>query len=225
MLHKTISFTVALFLLSVAFLAQPTLAETKAANTMAVCGCGKVFVPDAKTEFLSYGGKQYACCSHECHLSAGKNPAEAAKMWQAAYTKVMSGGKKTREDVYAEIQAMMGVVPSMFKSLPDESLSLEWDLFKQVQFMPGAIPNKYRELIGVAVAAAMKCQYCSYYHTQVAKLNGATDAEIEDATHYAKSSAGWSTYINGLQIDYGQFKREVDQACSYVKSTQANTEK
>jgi AhpD family alkylhydroperoxidase len=225
MFQKAVILATALLLMAVVLSAPAAMAQQKAANTLAVCGCGKMFVPDAKTEYLSYGGKQYACCSHECHLSAGKNPAEAAKMWQAAYTKTMSGGKKTREDVYAEIQAMMGVVPTMFKTLPDEALSMEWDLFKQVQFMPGAIPNKYRELIGVAIAASMKCHYCAYYHTQVAKLNGATDAEIEDAVHYAKSSAGWSTYINGLQINFDQFKREVDQACAYVKSANASTDK
>jgi hypothetical protein len=56
---------------------------------------------------------------------------------------------------------------------------------------------------------------------EVAKLFGATDEEIEDAVHYAKSSAGWSTYINGLQLDYEQFKDEVLQACEHVHSMQA----
>lgn len=225
MFKKAAILATVLLLMAVVISAPAALAQQKSANTLAVCGCGKMFVPDAETEYLSYGGKQYACCTHECHVSAVKNPAEAVKMWQAAYAKTMSGGKKTREDVYAEIQGMMGVVPTMFKSLPDETLSMEWYLFKQVQFMPGAIPNKYRELIGVGIAAAIKCHYCAYYHTQVAKLNGATDAEIEDALHYAKSSAGWSTYINGMQINFDQFKREVDQACNYVKSANASIDK
>lgn len=64
-------------------LASPPKAEKPAANTLAVCGCGKVFVPDEKTEYLSAGGKQYACCSHECHemasQMAAKDPAAAAK--------------------------------------------------------------------------------------------------------------------------------------------------
>jgi len=105
--------------------------------------------------------------------------------------------------------------------VPDSSLDLEWQLFKRVQFDDGPIPNKYRELIGVAIAATTKCRYCSVYHTEVAKLNGATDAEIEDAVHYAKSSAGWSTYINGLQLDYDQFKAEVLEACEHVRSAVA----
>ncbi len=56
------------------------------------------------------------------------------------------------------------------------------------------------------------------YHTEVAKLNGATPEEIEDAVHYAKSSAGWSTYLNGLQVDYDTFKEEIRQACDHVRA-------
>ena len=126
-----------------------------------------------------------------------------------------------REQVYKEMEQMFGFVPSMFKAVPDSSLELEWQLFKRVQFDEGAIPNKYRELIGLAVSAVSKCHYCAYYHTELAKLNGATEAEIEDALHYAKSSAGWSAYINGLQLDYGEFTAEIDAACEHVRRMQA----
>jgi AhpD family alkylhydroperoxidase len=126
-----------------------------------------------------------------------------------------------REQIYKEIEDMFGLVPSMFKSVPDSSLELEWKLFKRVQLEEGPIPNKYRELIGVAISAISKCRYCAVYHTELAKLNGASDAEIEDAVHYAKSSAGWSTYINGLQVDFETFKDEVSRACKHVRSVQA----
>jgi AhpD family alkylhydroperoxidase len=127
-----------------------------------------------------------------------------------------------RKEIYKEIEGIFGLVPSMFKSIPDSSLELEWQLFKRVQFDQGAIPNKYRELIGVAISAVTKCRYCAFYHTELAKLNGATDAEIEDAVHYAKSSAGWSAYINGLQLDYEQFRKEVLQACEHARSAGAS---
>jgi AhpD family alkylhydroperoxidase len=126
----------------------------------------------------------------------------------------------SREKVYRDIEEMFGFVPSFFKEVPDSSLELEWQLMKRVQFEEGAIPNKYRELIGVAISAVSKCRYCSLFHTEIAKLNGATDAEIEDAVHFAKSSTGWSTYINGLQIDYDEFKQEVKRAADYVRSKQ-----
>ena len=126
----------------------------------------------------------------------------------------------TRQEVYKEIEQMFGLVPAMFKAIPDSSLELEWKLFKRVQLEEGPIPNKYRELIGVAISAVSKCRYCSYFHTELAKLNGASEAEIEDAVHYAKSSAGWSAYINGLQLDYDEFKSEVSRACEHVRKMQ-----
>jgi AhpD family alkylhydroperoxidase len=132
------------------------------------------------------------------------------------------GAVMLKKEIYNEIEQTFGLVPSMFKSIPDSSLEMEWKLFKQVQFEEGPIPNKYRELIGVAVSAISKCHYCSFYHTELAKLNGATDAEIEDAVHYAKSSAGWSTYVNGMQIDFDQFKSEVLKACDHVRSMQGH---
>lgn len=127
----------------------------------------------------------------------------------------------SRQSVYKEMEEMFGLVPSFFKHLPDSSLELEWNLMKQVQLAEGPIPNKYRELIGLAIAAVTKCPYCAFFHTELAKVNGATEAEIEDAVHFAKSTAGWSTYVNGLQIDYEQFKSEVLQACEHVRSVQA----
>ena len=127
----------------------------------------------------------------------------------------------TRTEVYNEITETFGLVPSMFKAIPDSSLELEWQLFKRVQMEEGPIPNKYRELIGLAIAGVTKCRYCAFYHTELAKLFGATDEEIEDALHFAKSTVGWSTYVNGLQIDFDQFKDEILQACEHVRSTQA----
>jgi AhpD family alkylhydroperoxidase len=127
-----------------------------------------------------------------------------------------------RQEVYQDVEQMMGLVPAFIKALPDSSIVQEWELFKKVQIEETAIPNKYRELIGVGVAAVMRCKYCSYYHSEIAKLWGATDAEIEDAVHFAKASAGWSTYINGLQMDYDEFKHEIDKSCEHIRQAQMN---
>jgi len=127
----------------------------------------------------------------------------------------------TRQQVYQDIEGVFGSVPGFFKLVPDSSLELEWELFKRVQLQEGPVPNKYRELIGVGIAAATRCRYCTFYHTELAKLHGATDAEIEDAVHYAKASAGWSAYLNGLQVDYEQFRAEIRAACEHVRSQHA----
>ena len=75
-------------------------------------------------------------------------------------------------------------------------------------------------MIGIAVSSATKCNYCTYFHTEAARLFGATEEEIENAVHYAKMSTGWSTYVNGLQIDLEQFKEEVTRMFEYVHSNQ-----
>jgi AhpD family alkylhydroperoxidase len=127
----------------------------------------------------------------------------------------------TRNDVYREIEGMFGAVPSFVKMLPDNSLESQWHSMKQSQFDEGPIPNKYRELIGVAISAVTKCKYCAYFHTEAAKLNGATEAEITDAVRFAQSSAGWSAWINGMQVDFTQFQKEVQQICTHVRAAQS----
>ena len=126
----------------------------------------------------------------------------------------------TRQEVYDEIEQTLGLVPTMFKAIPDSQLEAEWRVFKQVQIDDGPIPCKYRELIGLAIAGVTRCRYCAFYHTEIAKLFGATDEEIENALHFAKTSVGWSAYVNGLQLDFEQFKDEILQACEHVRSQQ-----
>lgn len=126
-----------------------------------------------------------------------------------------------RERIYKEMEGALGMVPGFFQKLPDTTLEAEWELFKHSQMEEGAIPNKYRELIGLAIAGVTKCRYCTFYHTELAKLNGASEAEIEDAVHFAKQTAGWSAYINGLQVNYEQFTADVVNVCNHLRSTRA----
>lgn len=80
----------------VSFLALATvlLALTAAAwagvpsNSVAVCGCGMVFSPDANTKYIEHEGHKYACCTEGCHAMASKDPAAAAKSSQAAVDKL-----------------------------------------------------------------------------------------------------------------------------------------
>jgi AhpD family alkylhydroperoxidase len=123
-----------------------------------------------------------------------------------------------RQEIYRDIEETLGLVPTFLKSVPDSTLEEEWSIFKKIQLSDTLIPGKYKELIGLGVSAVTKCRYCVLFHTEVAKLMGATDAEIEEALHYAKVSTGWSTYIQGLQVDYDEFRAEVLRACEFVRS-------
>jgi hypothetical protein len=60
--------------------AKPMM-QHRFANTVAICGCGMVFKPNADTKTFTYEGKEYACCSEECHKKlAAMAPADAAKL-------------------------------------------------------------------------------------------------------------------------------------------------
>ena len=123
----------------------------------------------------------------------------------------------TRDEVYRDIEQTLGRVPTFMKSIPDEYLQREWELFRDLELGETKIPNKYKELIGVALSAATRCKFCVLYHTEVAKLHGATDEEIEEASHFAKNSTGWSVYLHGTQMDYDEFKRELHEIVEYQK--------
>ena len=125
----------------------------------------------------------------------------------------------SRTDIQREMKEMFGEVIGFIDQIPDEFIDAEWDLIKRVQFGQTLIPNKYKELIGLGVAAVTKCRYCVLFHTESAKLFGATDEEVEEAVHYTKQVSGWSTYINGLQVNYEEFANEVAQATAHVRAS------
>lgn len=122
----------------------------------------------------------------------------------------------TRSDVEADIRETLGHVMSMFDAVPDSILEYEWNSMKTFQLGETAIPNKYKELIGLAVSGATRCRYCAYFHTEAARLFGATEEEIAEAAIMAKQTMGWSSYLNSMQVDYDAFVAEVDRVVQYV---------
>jgi AhpD family alkylhydroperoxidase len=113
--------------------------------------------------------------------------------------------------VYRDIEQTLGSVPSFFKQLPDTAIAGAWAEMKAFQLNPRTQLNgKTKELIGLAVAAQIPCQYCIYFHTAAAKANGASDEEIREAVAMSAVVRHWSTVLNGMQVDLGGFRRETD---------------
>ena len=127
----------------------------------------------------------------------------------------------SRAEVHVEMKELFGEVVPFIDLIPDQFIDSEWDLIKRVQFGETLIPNKYKELIGLAVAAATRCRYCALLHTESAKLFGATDDEVEEAMHYTKLVIGWSTYINGMQVNYADFQAMVGRVVEHVQASAA----
>ena len=119
---------------------------------------------------------------------------------------------RTRDEVEQEMRDTLGLVPSFFKSMPDETLDYEWTLFRRFEMEEEgmAIPAKHRQLIGVAVHSETKCEYCTLFHTELARLLGATEDEIQEAVHYAKHTLGISAYVNGIREPEERFERELE---------------
>ena len=125
---------------------------------------------------------------------------------------------RARSAVEAEMKEMLGLVPSFFARIPEDYLDFEWELFKRLELGETRIPNKYKELMGIAIHAETKCHYCTLFHTEAAKLFGATDEEIQEAVHYAKMTLGWSAYLNGIRQDYDQFADELNRIGEHLNA-------
>lgn len=120
---------------------------------------------------------------------------------------------------YKDIQATLGSVPDMFKTLPDGAVAGAWAEIKGVQLNPKtALDGKTKELMGLAVASQIPCQYCIYFHTLAAKANGASDEEIKEAVAMAAIVRHWSTMLNGSQVDLATFKKQTDGLFAKAKS-------
>ncbi|WP_192253414.1 carboxymuconolactone decarboxylase family protein [Mesorhizobium silamurunense] len=120
---------------------------------------------------------------------------------------------------YKDIQATLGSVPDMFKTLPDVAVAGAWAEIKGVQLNPNtALDGKTKELMGLAVASQIPCQYCIYFHTLAAKANGASDEEIKETIAMAAIVRHWSTMLNGSQVDLSAFKKQTDDLFAAVKA-------
>ena len=89
---------------------------------------------------------------------------------------------------------------------------------KTLQLNPDTVlPGRTKELIGLGVAAQIPCRYCIVAHTEFAKLNGASEAEIGEAVAMAAITRHWSTYLNGIQTDETKFRAEIAKIVENVK--------
>lgn len=127
---------------------------------------------------------------------------------------------KTRSKVYDEITTALGRTPQWLKLLPEGTLEGFWIQMRDFELAQTAIPNKYKDLIGLAVAGVTRCRYCTLFHTESARLNGATDDEIAEAGAMGALTMQGSTFINAMQLDYEEFKRETLEIVKFVKQQQ-----
>src|SRR4051812_20311567 len=123
----------------------------------------------------------------------------------------------------ADIQKTLGFVPQFLNTIPDVALPGIWNEMKSLQLNPGtALSAKNKELLGLGVAAQIPCHYCIIAHTEFARSNGATPAEIGEAVAMAGITRHWSTFINGAQLDEAKFRGDIAKVVENAKKASAN---
>jgi AhpD family alkylhydroperoxidase len=123
----------------------------------------------------------------------------------------------TRNEAFTEIKETLGLVPLWLQEVPDASLSPLWTMMRDFYLAETTIPNKYKELIGLAVSGATRCRYCALFHTEAARVHGATDDEIAEASMMGAVTMLASTFLNAQQADYERFKKETNDIVKFVK--------
>ena len=122
-----------------------------------------------------------------------------------------------KSEVISECREMFGLVPEWLKAMPDSAIGGFWSLMRDFYLAETKIPNKYKELIGIAVSGATRCKYCALFHTEAARLFGATDEEVAEASMMGALTMCGSTFINAQQIDYERFRQETRDIIAHVK--------
>ena len=164
-----------------------------------------------QTDEAKFRGEIAKIVENVKHTSATKTAAPAP-------VNVVDGASALKEAAQ-----MLGYVPDFLRTFPDEARAGAWEQFRDVQLNPGtALAGKNKELVGLAVASQIPCRFCIIAHTEFAKLNGATDAEIHEAIAMAALTRDLSTMLNGMQVDEPQFRRDIDRL---VKGAKASAQK
>jgi AhpD family alkylhydroperoxidase len=127
------------------------------------------------------------------------------------------GTASTKAEILREIEQTLGRVPQWARKLPDEALGSFWSGMRDLQLGETRIPGKYKELIGLAVSGATRCRYCQLFHAEAARLNGASEEEINEAAAMSGFTMMTSTFLNAVGVDYEQFKDELHEIMKYVK--------
>lgn len=126
------------------------------------------------------------------------------------------------EETKKEIETEFGSFPTMFSVYPKAALKGAWENWKQLNGPDSMIPPKYREMIQLAVASQIPCDYCVYFHTASAKAHGASDEEIQEAVAQGAQTRQWSMILQGNQIDFDEFKTEFDAMMKHMADKSKN---
>lgn len=121
------------------------------------------------------------------------------------------------ESTRQEVEEMLGQVPTWLEVLAEPGSEHSWGLFRDLEAGETVLTGREKQLIGVGVAAAINCPYCTYFHKEDARLEGATEEEIEEAVNLASVTKYFSTVLHGNEVDVDDFAAETDEIVAHIK--------
>jgi AhpD family alkylhydroperoxidase len=120
---------------------------------------------------------------------------------------------------YQEIQKAFGGTPEFFKRYPPSALVPLWSQVKSVLLNgSGAMSVKEKALVSLAVASQLPSDSCVKDYTAIARGNGATEQEIQEAVAMAGYTRSASTVLNGSMTDEQTWRKQVDQVIKFVST-------
>jgi AhpD family alkylhydroperoxidase len=109
-----------------------------------------------------------------------------------------------------------GSMPGFLKNAPQDVLIQMWPIMKKYELGESVIPQKYREMMALATAAAMKCPYCQTFHKEVAKMYGASEEELNELAAIVAQTSFWSAILHTQNYDMNKFLQELQAMGSYM---------
>ncbi len=120
-----------------------------------------------------------------------------------------------------EIEQTLGQVPSWMETIAEPADDHSWGIFRDLTLGETELSAREKGLIGVGVAAAIKCPYCTNFHKAESRLAGVTDDELEETVTIASATQYFSTMLHGNEIDVDEFADETSEIVEHIKESEA----
>ncbi|WP_266078965.1 carboxymuconolactone decarboxylase family protein [Haladaptatus caseinilyticus] len=124
-------------------------------------------------------------------------------------------------EIRNEIEEDCGLVPSWITNLSEPASDHSWKLVRDLEFGETELSAREKALIGVGVAAAINCPYCTHFHKEDARMEDVTEVELEEAINLASTTQYFSTVLHGNEVDLDEFVDETTEIVEYIQRQQA----
>ena len=124
-------------------------------------------------------------------------------------------------DTRNELEEYLGQVPSWMEGLSEPAADQSWAIMRDLQLGETTLEAREKALVGLGAAAAMGCPYCIRFHTAEARLDGATDEQVTEATNVAALVRYFSTVLHGAEVDVDAFAAETAEIVEHIENQQA----